>query len=171
MRGTIGEFGAFLLILRAQHKFTNRSISYLLSARTPKMLFSTFGSVLFAAAFIASPATAQIIENFDIDYKNLTTSWQNNVVSEITLNYDIGKSRAYQVALFDKDCVGTITGTTTNITTTITAGSSANHDGLAVSIDLDKSTITASNIWAEDESLEFCVRLRLLSGSEIIQEQ
>ena len=135
------------------------------------MLFSTFGSVLFAAAFIASPATAQIIENFDIDYKNLTTSWQNNVVSEITLNYDIGKSRAYQVALFDKDCVGTITGTTTNITTTITAGSSANHDGLAVSIDLDKSTITASNIWAEDESLEFCVRLRLLSGSEIIQEQ
>jgi hypothetical protein len=135
------------------------------------MMSSTFRSILVAATFFASPAIAQTIENFDIIYKNITTNFQNNVVHEITLTYDIGKDRAYEVALFDKDCIGAIAGTITDVTINKTAGSTANHDGLVVMIDLDKTTITASNIWEEDESLEFCVRLQLLLGTQVIKEQ
>ena len=72
--------------------------------------------------------------------------------------------------LFEKDCVGLITKMTITLTTNRTTGVTANHDGLEVMIDLDKSKITSSNIWL-DGSLQFCIRLQLLSGGEVIKEE
>ena len=137
------------------------------------MLSSTFKSILLVAAtFLASPATAQTIENFDIIHTSLATNFSDTATNEITMDYRIGKGRAYQVNLFAKDCVGSITGMTITTTTNRTAGVTADHDGLKVMIDLDKSKITSSNIWTVGEStLEFCVRLQLLSGGEIIKEE
>jgi hypothetical protein len=139
------------------------------------MISSTFRSILVATTFFATPTIAQAIGNFDIIYKNLSTVFQNNVVHEITLIYDIGKDRTCEVDLFDKNCEEAITGTVTNVTTNRTAGSTANHDELAVMVNLDKSTVmgSGSNIKADDGNpyLEFCVRLRLLLGDQVINEQ
>ena len=136
------------------------------------MLSSTFKSILVAATFLDSPATAQTIENFDIIHTSLATNFSDTATNEITIDYRIGKGRAYQVNLFAKDCVGSITGMTITTTTNRTAGVTSDHDGLKVMIDLDKSKITSSNIWTVDEStLEFCVRLQLLSGGEVIKEE
>ena len=55
-------------------------------------------------------------------------------------------------------------------TTNRTTGVTADHDGLEVMIDLDKSKITFSNIWL-DGSLQFCIRLQLLLGGEVIKEE
>ena len=87
------------------------------------------------------------------------------------MQYQIGKDRSYTVQLFAKDCLGAIEGTTAIATTTRTssATTSSSLDDLKVTIDLDKSTITASNIWV-DNSLQLCVLLQLLSGDEVIKE-
>ena len=134
------------------------------------MLSSTFKSILVAAAFLDSPATAQTIENFDIIHTSLATNFSDTATNEITIDYRIGKGRAYQVNLFAKDCVGSITGMTITPTANRTTGVMADHDGLEVMIDLDKSKITSSNIWL-DGSLQFCIRLQLLSGGEVIKEE
>jgi hypothetical protein len=133
------------------------------------MVSSTF-SFLAASALLASPTTAQMIGNWDILYQSLATDFQKSVANEITVDYRIGKGRAYQVDLFEANCIGTIAGMTITTTTKRTTGVTADHDGLEVMIDLDKSTITSSNIWL-DGSLQFCIRLQLLSGGEVIKEE
>jgi hypothetical protein len=133
------------------------------------MVSSNF-SFLAASALLSSPTAAQMIGNWDILYQALATDFQKSVANEIAVDYRIGKGRAYQVDLFEKDCVGSITGMTITPTTNRTAGVTADHDGLEVMIDLDKSKITFSNIWL-DGSLQFCIRLQLLSGGEVIKEE
>jgi hypothetical protein len=136
------------------------------------MVSSTFSFLAASALLVASPTAAQMIGNWDILYQALATDFQKTVANEVAVDYRIGKGRAYQVDLFEKDCVGSITGMTITPTTNRTAGVTADHDGLKVMIDLDKSKITSSNIWTVDEStLEFCVRLQLLSGGEVIKEE
>ena len=136
------------------------------------MLSSTFKSILVAATFLASPATAQTLGNFDIIYTSLATNFSDTATNEITVDYRIGKGREYQVNLFAKDCVGSITGMTTTTTTNRTDGVTAAHDGLKVMIDLDKSKITSSNIWTVGGStLEICIRVQLLSEGEVVKEE
>ena len=134
------------------------------------MVSSTFSFLAATALLVASPTAAQMIGNWDILYQALATDFQKSVANEVAVDYRIGKGRAYQVDLFENDCVGSITGMTITPTTNRTTGVTADHDGLEVMIDLDKSKITSSNIWL-DGSLQFCIRLQLLSGGEVIKEE
>jgi hypothetical protein len=123
-----------------------------------------------AAILLSSPAAAQFIGNWDILFSSLATDFQQSVTNEITMDYQIGKGRVFEVDLYQKDCTGSIASTTitptTNRTTLI---GDTEHEGLVIMIDLDKPTITSSNIWV-DGSLQFCVVLQLLSGGEVIKE-
>ncbi len=129
-----------------------------------------FKYFLIAATFYISPGASQVLGNWDILYRSLATDFQHSVTNELTLDYHIGKGRTYQVDLYEKNCVGSITGMSIIPTTNRTTGVMTNHDELKIMIDLDKSTITSSNIWI-DGSLQFCVRLQLLSGGEVIKEE
>ena len=140
-----------------------------LQSAIPIMLSSTFTSILAAAMFLASPAAS--VGNFDIVFKNITINFQTSVTNELTLDYNIGKDSEYQVDLYEKTCTGSITGMAVTKNAIRTADVTANYDGLEVTIDLDKSTITSSNIWSVDDSLELCVRLQLLSYGEVIKEE
>lgn len=135
------------------------------------MSSSIVKSVCTAAAFLAAPvpATAQI-GNWDIIYQSLETDFQDSVTNEIMLDYRIGKGRAFNVNLFDKGCADPITGMAVALTTARTDGVTADHDRLEVMLDLEKSAITSSNIWFGNK-LEFCVRVRLLSGGTVIKEE
>ena len=130
---------------------------------------SIFKSICVATAILASPTAAQI-GNWDILYQSLEADFQDSVTNEITLDYLIGAGRTFNIDLFNKDCISPITGMTITPTTARLNGVTADHDGLEIMLDLDKSAITSSNIW-EDNKLEFCVRVQLLSGGSIIKEE
>ena len=130
---------------------------------------SIFKSICVATAILVSPAAAQI-GNWDILYQSLETDFQDSVTNEITLDYLIGAGRTFNIDLFNKDCISPITGMTITPTTARLNGVTADHDGLEIMLDLDKSAITSSNIW-EDNKLEFCVRVQLLSGGSVIKEE
>ena len=119
------------------------------------------------------PSFAQIA-NWDLLFLSLETNFDASIKDEIIMDYQIGKDRAYEVNLFAKDCLGPISGTTAIATTKRTSSTSSSGgqlDDLKVMIDLDKSTITASNIWVDSNSnLQFCVVMQLLSGTEVIKE-
>ena len=130
---------------------------------------SIFKSICAATVILASPTAAQI-GNWDILYQSLETDFQDSVTNEITLDYLIGAGRTFNIDLFNKDCISPITGMTITPTTARLNGVTADHDGLEIMLDLDKSAITSSNIW-EDNKLEFCVRVQLLSGGSVIKEE
>ena len=130
---------------------------------------SIFKSICVATAILASPTAAQI-GNWDILYQSLEADFQDSVTNEITLDYLIGVGRTFNIDLFNKDCISPITGMTITPTTARLNGVTADHDGLEIMLDLDKSAITSSNIW-EDNKLEFCVRVQLLSGGSVIKEE
>ena len=130
---------------------------------------SIFKSICAATAILASPTAAQI-GNWDILYQSLEADFQDSVTNEITLDYLIGAGRTFNIDLFNKDCISPITGMTITPTTARLNGVTADHDGLEIMLDLDKSAITSSNIW-EDNKLEFCVRVQLLSGGSVIKEE
>ena len=124
----------------------------------------TIGAVLFASNVSAT------IPNWDINFLQVITDFDNGSTDEIVLKYEIGMGRTFEVDLFDKGCVEPITGT--NIVTNATATpKDSTHDYLDVRLDLDKSTIASSNIWNLLASkIEMCTRVRLLSGSDVIKE-
>lgn len=127
-------------------------------------------SIFVGATFLALTATGQIV-NWDINYQSITSDFQESVINEITMDYNIGTGRTYKVDLFDNGCVSTVTGMTITHSETRTAGVSANHDGLKIMLDLDKSKITSSNIWEDNSFLRFCVRVQLLSAGSVINEE
>jgi hypothetical protein len=63
-----------------------------------------------------------MIGNWDILYQSLATDFQKSVANEITVDYRTGKGRGYQVDLFEKVCMGSITGMTITPTTNRTTG-------------------------------------------------
>jgi hypothetical protein len=127
-----------------------------------------FKSLTIGAFLFASPASATI-PNWDINFLQLITDFSNGSTDEITLKYEIGMGRTYQVDLFDKGCTAPIT--TTINTTHSTTSKDTNHDYLDVLLNMDKSTIASSNIWNPfSTKIEMCVRLQLLSGSNVIKE-
>ena len=116
------------------------------------MSSSIFKSICAAAAFGASPTAAQI-GNWDILYQSLETDFQDSVTNEITLKYKIGTGRTFDVALFEKNCVGPITGMNITSTTDLTPLITTDLDQLEIMLDLDKSAITSSNIWDGGKSI------------------
>ena len=132
-----------------------------------------FKSICAAAvAILASSgvASAQSIGNWDILFTSLETDFQDSVTNEITLDYLIGTGRQFNLDLFTKDCTSPITGMSITPTTARMSNVDADHDGLEIMLDLDKSAITSSNVW-EDSKLEFCVGVQLLSGGSVIKEE
>ena len=131
-----------------------------------------FKSICAAAVAIlaSSVAKAQSIGNWDILFTSLETDFQDSVTNEITLDYLIGTGRQFNLDLFTKDCISPITGMSITPTTARMSNVDADHDGLEIMLDLDKSAITSSNVW-EDSKLEFCVGVQLLSGGSVIKEE
>lgn len=134
------------------------------------MPFNIFKSIFSAVVFLSLPTIAQI-GNWDILYQSLATNFQHTVDNEITLSYRIGKNRTFNVALFDKDCVSSITGMSVIPTATRTPAVSVTHDGLTIMLNLDKTVITSSNIWEDNSRLQFCIAVQLLSNGSIIKEE
>jgi hypothetical protein len=128
-----------------------------------------FKSLTIGAFLFVSPASATI-PNWDINFLQLITDFSNGSTDEITLKYEIGMGRIYQVDLFDKGCAVPIEGTTID-TNSFTTAKDSNYDYLDVLLDLDKSTIATSNLWNQlSNKIELCIRLQLLSGSNVIKE-
>lgn len=121
----------------------------------------------------ASSTTGQQLGNWDIVFQSLETDFQDSLADEITLTYQVGGGRNFNVELLEKNCAMAIfSDETVAPTTTIarTTSVTAEHDGVEIKLDLDKSTMTSLDIW-EDGKLQFCVRVRLLSGDSIIKEE
>lgn len=131
---------------------------------------SIFKSVIATAAFIATPSAAQV-GNWDIIYQSLETDFKDSVTNEIVLDYRIGTGRSFQIDLFDSGCTEPITGMTITPTTARTTGVTDDHDLLEIMLDLDKSDITSSNVWSSNNELQLCVRVQLVSGSDVIKEE
>ncbi len=124
----------------------------------------TIGAILFASSASAA------IPNWDINFMQVITDFNNGSTEEITLKYEIGMGRDFQIDLFDKGCTEPITGTTI-VPTWTTVPKDSDHDYLDIHLDLDKSTITSSNIWNSlFAKIDLCARLRLFSGSNVIKE-
>lgn len=131
---------------------------------------SIFKSVIATAAFAATPCAAQI-GNWDIIYQSLETDFKDSITNEIVLDYRFGTGRSFQNDLFDSGCTEPITGMTINPTTARTTGITTDHDLLEIMLDLGKSAITSSNVWSSNNELQFCIRVQLKSGSNVIKEE
>ena len=122
-------------------------------------------------SFVASSATAQL-GNWDILFQSLETDFQDSTTDKITLRYWVGSGRNFIVELLEKNCAVAISGNVVAPTTTIarTTGATTNHDEVEIKLILEKSTIASLDVW-EDNSLQFCVRIRILSRGSIIKEE
>eukprot|EP00986_Skeletonema_menzelii_P019432 scaffold28013_cov148-Skeletonema_menzelii.AAC.1 len=134
------------------------------------MISSVFKSLALGSVLFASHASAAIL-NWDINFLQVLTDFDNGSTNEITLKYEIGTGAdSYQVDLFKKGCDGAITGTTVQVTSSTTT-KDANHDSLEILVDIDKQTIADSNIWdLMSSKLQLCARVQLKAADMIIYE-
>ena len=113
-----------------------------------------------------SPTPA--IRSWALEFDSLSSNFDKESTSEITLNYVIGKDREYEVNILKTGCKEAVTGATVNNTTSISPiqGNPSNSN-LTVSVDIQKDTIAAvgSNIWdGSNKTVHFCVVIRLTSN-------
>ena len=152
---------------------------------------STFRSAILVASvtlFLAakSPAAMALsVGSFNITYSSSSHTVDFLAVTdEIKIEYQIGKGpdddAGILVHLFDKCTTnGPITPQNASVVTKTNRTISAvgDRDNLYVTIDLNKTVLTASNIWAKVdgvEVVELCVRLQLWSKSpdgELMNEE
>lgn len=146
------------------------------------MTSSISKSVITTAVLLAGQSAAQDVStspvgNWDIDYvTTIETNFVANAIDEITLSYNVGKARAGdpQFSLFDKGCVVAIDSTvivssTGDTTPDTTLG--ADQDMFEITIDLDKTKFSTSNIY-DNGQLGFCAVVQLLDDqSKVITEE
>eukprot|EP00984_Skeletonema_dohrnii_P010885 scaffold4280_cov78-Skeletonema_dohrnii-CCMP3373.AAC.1 len=84
-----------------------------------------------------TPAAAAPISSWALEFDSLSSDFDKDSVSEVTINYKIGAGRTYQVDILKKGCEENITGA--------------------------KDTIANSNI-IDGNTLELCVRVGLTSN-------
>lgn len=165
---------------------------------TPSMIkSSTFRSAILVASatlFLAAKSPAAMAQttpavipisvgSFNITYTSHTVDFLA-VTDEIKIEYQIGKGpdddAGILVHLFDKcTTTGPITPQNASVVTKTNRTISAvgDRDNLYVTIDLNKTVLKASNIWAKVdgvEVVELCVRLQLWSkspGGELMNEE
>jgi hypothetical protein len=127
--------------------------------------------ICIVISIVASSTTAQL-GNWEILFQSLETDFQNTMTDKIILKYKVGSGRNFIVELLDKNCAVAISGNVFAPTATIarTTGATTNHDEVEIKLTWEKSTIASLDIW-EDNSLQFCVRIRILSGGSIIKEE
>eukprot|EP00984_Skeletonema_dohrnii_P024732 scaffold13860_cov106-Skeletonema_dohrnii-CCMP3373.AAC.4 len=114
-----------------------------------------------------APTPAAIL-SWALEFDSLSSNFDKESTSEITLNYVIGKDREYEVNILKTGCKDAVTGATVNNTTSISPiqGNPSNSN-LTVSVDIQKDTIAAvdSNIWdSSSKTVHFCVVVRLTSN-------
>ena len=140
---------------------------------------SIFNSICLAAALLASHTSAQSpLGNWaEPKYQNTTTNFIEGATDDITMTYLIGTSRDWNITLFAPDCTSDINMTIpnpyvdqANLVTRTIGVNGGDEDLLEISIDLDKTLITSSNIWVNG-ALKFCVSLQLWSGGTVVKEE
>ena len=115
-----------------------------------------------AISFFAATTNAQL-GNWDIIFHSIETDFQDSMTDDITLRYHVGTGRSFTVELLGKNCA-------VETSSKMTTGVIPNHDEVEIKLILDKSAITLLGIW-DDNSLQFCVRVRILSGGSIIKQE
>lgn len=134
------------------------------------MMSSVLKSLALGTVLMMSRASAEIL-NWDINFLSVNPDFDNGTTNEVILKYEIGKGRdEYQVDFFNENCIGPIDENTV-ATVVSTTSTDTNHDTLEILMDLNKKTIVSSNIWTKlNSKLKFCVRVKLLSGDTVINE-
>mmetsp|Transcript_8926 Transcript_8926/g.13793 ORF Transcript_8926/g.13793 Transcript_8926/m.13793 type:complete len:365 (-) Transcript_8926:94-1188(-) len=128
------------------------------------MRVSTPAVLLLGASARVSYCQAADIPSWALAFKSLSSNFTKDSDDEITLNYNIGKGRNFDVKYLT-NCVDDVA-----INATYTAANStsddddASLDELELTLDIVKESIYGSNIWdAATNSLKLCVRVELLS--------
>ena len=142
------------------------------------MLSSIFNSICLATALLASSTSAQSqLGSWALKYQNTTTNFIEGATDDISLTYLIGKSRDWNITLFAPDCASAIDITIpnpyddqANLATRTIEVNGGDEDLLEISLNLDKTDITSSNIWV-NSALKFCVSLQLWSGGTVVKEE
>ena len=123
---------------------------------------------------ITLQTTASIV-NWDLFYQSVDSHFAKGATDDITLTYMIGAQREYSIELYASDCETSITGMPSlSMVPTISHDYELDplHDILEITIDIDVTEITSSNIWDEsNDTLEFCSVVHLLLGVEVIKEE
>eukprot|EP00984_Skeletonema_dohrnii_P017552 scaffold8020_cov168-Skeletonema_dohrnii-CCMP3373.AAC.1 len=112
-----------------------------------------------------TPAAAAPISSWALEFDSLSSDFDKGSESEVTINYEIGAGRNYQVEVLKKGCEEGITGaivTHTSSTSPIEADPSRSN--FQVFLDIQKETIANSNI-IDGNNLELCIRVGLTSDS------
>ena len=132
------------------------------------MRFFTPALLLLGASARVSYCQAESadISSWALAFKSLSSNFTKDSDDEITLNYNIGKDRNFDVKYLTncKDDVAiNVTYTAANSTTSV--DDDASLDELELTLDIVKESIYGSNIWdAATNYLELCVRVELLSS-------
>mmetsp|Transcript_30691 Transcript_30691/g.48118 ORF Transcript_30691/g.48118 Transcript_30691/m.48118 type:complete len:185 (-) Transcript_30691:72-626(-) len=133
-----------------------------------KFYFYTLGAVLFTA----SHALAEI-KDWTLAFTGgtgleLDSDSSYGGTEEISLGYKIGTGRSsFGVNLLNKGCIEPITDTKVRMSSSTTEAVDEVQD-LEVSLSLDKPKLVGSQIWNDRRSVEMCVRVDLLSESNIV---
>jgi len=99
---------------------------------------------------------------WEIIFVNLTADFAVDSSDELIVDYEIGKDRAHETSLYEKDCSTNITDITVNSTKSYT-NKDLTHDTLTVKHSFDKSMIANSTIWNSTTSeIEICQVVRLI---------
>lgn len=117
-------------------------------------------------------APTPAIRSWALEFKSLSSNFTRDVDDELTLMYNIGKGREFDVKYLT-NCQDDVAEA---INVTFTASNSTNSvdaslDELELALDIKKDSIYGSNIWdADAKTLELCVRVELLSGETVMKK-
>ncbi len=117
-----------------------------------------------------SGATAISSSSWDLELNSVDTDFDKDSADEITLMYKIGKGCQYEVFMLKEDCSTSITDNVVTFTSSTSdiEGDTSNSN-LQVSVDIEMSSIAASNIWVNGTDstakvVKLCAKAQLVSG-------
>ena len=122
-------------------------------------------------SLVPASRSVEAIESWDLELTSVASDFKKDSGSEITLQYNVGKNRTYEVFMLNEDCSTDITPTDlVNFTdsTSDIAGDTSN-DNLQVDVDIVKGDIANSTIWV-DGKVKMCAKVQLKSGANVIKE-
>jgi hypothetical protein len=133
-----------------------------------------FQSILAIAILVLTFSLSSLVKGEEVGYEKLL-DWDIKYMSvdadatargKVSLSYHISANRMFKVGVYERDCLVPVTGAP--ISTSQTVNVTPEHNGLDITLDLNES-IASRNVW-ESNTLQFCVKVRLLSvvGESII---
>jgi hypothetical protein len=133
-----------------------------------------FQSILAIAVLLFTVSSPSLVkgqevgtENFNWEITYMSVDADSTARGKVSLSYHISANRMYKVGVYERDCIIPVTGVP--ISTSQTMNVTPEHNGLEITLDLNESSIASRNVW-ESDTLQFCVKVRLLSvvGDSII---